>query len=103
MKGGEVVNIGEVLRTTRKRAGLTQDDMSAELNISRSTISKLERNNRSIQTEDFIRWIQVAQGHLSNTTAIEAGLTIVNGIDINVLAEMLNTFVGLMIGGFWIG
>ena len=97
------MNIGQVLRTARKRADLTQEEMSFELNISRSTISKLERNDMAIQTEDFIRWIQVVQARLANTTAIEAGLTIVNGIDINVLTEMLNTFVGLMIGGFWIG
>lgn len=97
------MNIGQVLRTARKRADLTQEEMSFELNISRSTISKLERNDMPIQTEDFIRWMQVVQVRLSNTTAIEAGLTIINGIDINALAEMLNTFVGLMIGGWWIG
>lgn len=97
------MNIGQVLRTARKRADLTQEDMSLELNISRSTISKLERNDMPIQTEDFIRWIQVVQAKLTNTTAIEASLTLINGIDINALAEMLNTFVGLMIGGFFIG
>lgn len=96
------MNIGETLRTARKRADLTQEEMSFELDMARSTVSKLERNDMRIQTEDFIRWIQVVQSRL-DTTAVEAGLTIVNGIDINTFSEMLNRFVGLVIGGFWIG
>lgn len=96
------MNIGETLRTARKRADLTQEEMSFELDMARSTVSKLERNDMRIQMEDFIRWIQVVQSRL-DTTAVEAGLTIVNGIDINTFSEMLNRFVGLVIGGFWIG
>lgn len=96
------MNIGETLRTARKRAELTQEEMSFELDMARSTISKLERNDMRIQMEDFIRWIQVVQSRM-NTTAVEASVTVINGIDINALAEMLNTFVGLMIGGFLIG
>lgn len=91
------MNIGRVLRTARRRADLTQEDLSFELNIARSTISKIERNEMVPQTEDFIRWMQVVQIKLSNTTAIEAGITLVNGVDVAVLVDMLTQFVGMFI------
>lgn len=91
------MNIGQILRMTRKRADLTQEDMAYSINISRSSISKIERNEMSLQTEDFIRWMQVIQTRLSNTTAIEAGITLVNGVDIAVLVDMLTKFVGMFI------
>lgn len=100
------MNIGQILRKTRKQADLTQEDMAYSINISRSSISKMERNEMSLQTEDFIRWMQVIQSKLSNTTTIEAGITgitLINGVDIAVLVDMLTQFVGMFIkfiGGF---
>lgn len=91
------MNIGQILRLTRKRADLTQEDMEYLVDISRSSISKIERNEMSLQTEDFIKWMQVIQMRLSNTTAIEAGITLVNGVDIAVLVDMLTQFVGMFI------
>lgn len=88
------MNIGPLLRETRNRAGLTQEDMSPLVNISRSTISKVERNEMPIQMEDFIRWLQVIQLRMPNTTPIEAGITIVNGVDVLVLTDMLTQLVG---------
>lgn len=88
------MNIGPLLRETRTRAGLTQEDMSPLVNISRSTISKVERNEMPIQTEDFIRWLQVIQLRMPNTTTLEAGITVVNGVDVHLLVDMLTQFVG---------
>ena len=88
------MNIGPLLRETRNRAGLTQEAMSPLVNISRSTISKVERNEMPIQMEDFIRWLQVIQLRMPNTTPIEAGITVVNGVDVLLLTDMLTQLVG---------
>lgn len=92
------MNIGQILRVTRKRADLTQEDMSCLINISRSSISKIERNEMSLQTEDFIRWMQVIQSRFPNTTTVEASIAVVNGVDLVVLIDMLTKFVGLIVG-----
>ncbi|MGE7546074.1 helix-turn-helix domain-containing protein [Sporosarcina newyorkensis] len=89
------MNVGQLLRSTRKRAGLTQEDMSPLVNISRSTISKVERNEMTLATEDFIRWLQTIQTKLStNAVTIETSLYIINGVDINLLVDMLTKAVG---------
>lgn len=91
------MNIGRILRLTRRNVDLTQEDMAYLTNISRSTISKLERNEMSLQTEDFIRWMQVIQSRLPSTTTVEAGITVVNGVDIAMLVDMLTQFVGMFV------
>lgn len=94
------MNIGQVLKVLRRRADLTQEDIAHAVNISRSSISKIERNEMSLQVEDFIRWMQVIQSRLPNTTTIEAGITgitLINGVDIAVLVDMLTQFVGMFI------
>ncbi|MEV9640468.1 helix-turn-helix transcriptional regulator [Mammaliicoccus sciuri] len=89
------MNVGQLLRSTRKRAGLTQEDMSPLVNISRSTISKVERNEMTLATEDFIRWLQTIQAKLAaNTTTLETSLYVINGVDINLLVDMLTKVVG---------
>lgn len=92
------MNIGHLLRVTRKEADLTQEDMAHLVNISRSSISKIERNEMPLQTEDFIRWMQVIQSKLPNTTTVEASIFLINGVDLYVLVDMLTQFVGLFIG-----
>lgn len=84
------MDVGRLLRSTRKSAGLTQEELSPLVNISRSTISKVERNEMTLATEDFIRWLQTIQMKLTNNTnAIETSLYIINGVDINLLTDML--------------
>lgn len=91
------MDVGKNLKLTRKNADLTQEDMAQSLNIARSSISKIERNEMSLQIEDFIRWMQVIQSRLPNTTTVEAGFTVVNGVDVTTLADMLTQFVGMFI------
>lgn len=97
------MNVGQLLRATRKSAGLTQEDMSPLVNISRSTISKVERNEMTLATEDFIRWLQVIQIRMVSTTPVEVGILIINGVDLYVLVDMLTKavggFISLLIGG----
>lgn len=98
------MNVGQLLRATRKSAGLTQEEMSPLVNISRSTISKVERNEMTLATEDFIRWLQIIQIKMSNTTTLEAGLAFINGVDIYLLVDMLTKavggFISFYLGGF---
>lgn len=96
------MNVGRLLRSSRKRAGLTQEDMSVLVSISRSSISKLERNEMTLPTEDFIRWLQAIRGRLAaDTTVIETSLYIINGVDINLLVDLLTKAVAGCIY-FWI-
>lgn len=88
------MNVGQLLRTTRKSAGLTQEDMSPLVNISRSTISKIERNEMTLATEDFIRWMQVIQVKTMNTMPLEVGFLLINGVDLHLLVDMLTKVVG---------
>ncbi|MDW0112240.1 helix-turn-helix transcriptional regulator [Sporosarcina saromensis] len=95
------MNIGQLLRASRKSAGLTQEDMSPLVNISRSTISKIERNEMTLATEDFIRWLQVIQVktamRTSNTAPLEVGILLINGVDLHMLSDMLTQVVAGLI------
>ena len=83
------------LRETRERADLTQEEMAPLMQVSRSTITKLERGDRALKFDDCIRWLQVVVSRIntSNTTPLEAGITYINGVDIVQLAEMLTQVV----------
>ena len=98
------MNFGTVLKTTRKAVDLTQEQMAPLVNISRSTISKLERDEMPLKAEDLIRWLQVVQSRIrvsGNTTPIEAGISLVQGVDIVALSQMLTTLVGGIIRFFY--
>ena len=94
------MGFGFVLKATRKAADLTQEQIAPLVNISRSTISKLERGEMVLKAEDLINWLQVVQTRL-NTTPIEAGITLINGVDIVTLTEMLTQVVGGFINFFY--
>lgn len=104
------MNIGAFLKESRKIAELTQEEMAHLSHISRPTISKLESGDRSLKVDDLLRWLQVIQTQLqtrlpasSSTTAIEAGIAFVNGVDIALLTDMLTKIVGgciTFLGGF---
>lgn len=51
--------IGKELKRWREAAGLSQDDLAAELNRSRSCISKYENNHKTIDIYTFKQWVQV--------------------------------------------
>ena len=87
---------GAVLKETRKRAKLTQDEIAPQIPTSRPTVSKLENGDRGLKLDDFIQWMQVVTSRLQvqNTTPIEAGITLINGVDIVQLTQMLTQFVG---------
>lgn len=100
------MSLGVFLKESRKSADLTQEEMAHLAHFSRPTISKLESGDRSLKVDDLLRWLQVIQARLpagAGTTSIEAGLAIVNGVDIVLLADMLSKVVGgcvNFLGGF---
>ena len=91
------------LRETRKKADLTQEEMAPLMQVSRPAISKIENGERILKAEDLIKWLQVVVSRLntSNTTPIEAGITLVNGVDIVTLTETLTQFVSGFIKFFY--
>jgi len=91
------MNFGAVLKATRKSVKLTQEEIAPLVQISRSTISKLERDEMSLKAEDLIRWLQVIQSRTrmsGNTTPLEAGISLIHGVDIVALSQMLTNLVG---------
>ena len=87
---------GAVLKETRKRAKLTQDEIAPLIQTSRPTVSKIENGDRTLKFDDFLKWMQVVQSKLqvTNTTPAELGVALVNGVDIVQLTQMLTQFVG---------
>lgn len=93
------------LKASREKADLTQEEIAPLLQMSRSTVSKLENGERVLKVEDLLRWLQVVQQQLNkvtpnSTTPIEAGITLINGVDIVALTDMLTTLVGGFINLF---
>lgn len=86
------MKFGPLLRSWRKGAGLTQEDMAIELKISRPNISKLERDQIELKAADLIGWFQA-------TNAPEIAAAMLCGADITALTEIL-TRVSTLIGGF---
>ena len=97
------MDLGAFLRETRKQADLTQEEIAPLVNVSRPTVSKLENGDRALKAEDLINWLQVVQTKVntSNTTPLEVGLTIINGVDIGQLADMLTQAVNGFINLFY--
>lgn len=90
------------LRATRERANLTQEEIAPLIQMSRPAVSKLERGERALKFEDCVKWMQVVQSRIqaAGTTPIEAGIAMVNGVDIVTLTQMLTTLVGGFIKWF---
>ena len=84
------MRFGNILRTTRLVAGLSQEDMAEKTHLSRSAVSRLENNKMELKAADLVRWLQATQLHdvAAATTAIVAG------VDLAALAQMLTALVG---------
>ena len=48
-------NIGEAIRSARKKAGMTQDELAAKLSTTKSAISKYELGKREPNIEQIGR------------------------------------------------
>lgn len=85
------VNIGAVLRTARKRSGLTQEELAARLHRSNSCISKYESNSLTIDVPTFVKWAKL-------TNAQDLLIAAMLSVDPSVVAEGLRV-MSQLIGG----
>ena len=53
------VDYSKALKTFRKSADMTQEDLAHELNMTQSHVSKYEQGRKIIDLETFMRWVQV--------------------------------------------
>lgn len=53
------VDYSKALKTFRKSADTTQEDLAHELNMTQSHVSKYEQGRKIIDLETFVRWAQV--------------------------------------------
>lgn len=51
-------SLRSLMRETRRKAGLTQDDMAEKLGIGQSYVSKLERGENFVDVLLFVRWCE---------------------------------------------
>ncbi|MGE8079059.1 helix-turn-helix domain-containing protein [Peribacillus loiseleuriae] len=85
------MQFGSMLRKTRLRSGLSQEELAEKIFISRSAVSRLENDKLELKLADAIRWFQATQ-------APEALAALLCGIDITTVVQSLST----LIGGFMI-
>lgn len=50
---------GKILKSFRKQAGLTQEDLSEELGISLKYISRIENGNNGVKTQTLIKYMNI--------------------------------------------
>lgn len=84
------MSFGPLLKKTRLMAGLTQEEMGFELNLSRPNISKLERDLVELRAADLIKWLQV-------TKASEVAAALLCGVDVSVVIQNISMLVGAFI------
>lgn len=62
--------IGKELKSWREAAGFSQDDLAAELNRSRSCISKFENDHKNIDIYTFVDWVRATNAELQAATVM---------------------------------
>lgn len=80
MKG----DFGAILKATRVRAGLSQEELAARLNYNQSDISKFETGRKEPPASVFLRWF-------GETNAHEVAVAYLCGLDgITIMQNILN-------------
>ncbi len=55
------MKFGAILQACRERAGLTQEEIAEKLHRSRSCISKLENDRKTLDVPTLIQWAEATQ------------------------------------------
>jgi len=84
--------IGEFFKKSRKRSGLSQEEMSEIMYMPRSTISKVENGRMELKVSDAARWCQATQ-------VPELLAAILCGVDVATVTQLLSSLPTL-VGGF---
>lgn len=86
-------NFNNLLKQFRKKAKMTQEDIAFELNMTQSTVSKIESGKHVIDMQTFLNWIRV-----TNCEVHAAAMMF--GADVLSQAMQLLQTVPMFIGGF---
>lgn len=54
------VDVGKILRTIRKKRGLSQDKLGQRVSLSRSSISRIERGERALKSKELKKFLKDA-------------------------------------------
>ncbi|WP_346234541.1 helix-turn-helix transcriptional regulator [Lysinibacillus telephonicus] len=87
----------KMLKFFRKKAKMTQEDIAYELNMTQSTVSKMESGRHIIDIGTFMNWIRVTNSEI-HAASMMFGTDVINN------AMQLMQAVPMYIGGFvlWI-
>ena len=77
---------GSILKSFRKKAGLTQEEMAEMLNRSRSCISKIENDSKEVNLSTLFQWLKA-------TNCEAQAAMIMFGADVCAQAAHLMTLV----------
>lgn len=95
LKGGECM-YGKVLKATRKKAGLSQEEMAWRMNSNQASISRLENDKLSLDVESFARWMQITNSEV-------VGAALIFGIDVaTTITQILPMLPINLIGGWFL-
>ena len=87
-----LINIGERIRYIRKTYDLTQNDLALILNLNKTSISHIERNDRIIPIEHLITfsdYLNLSIDYILGLNEIKKYKDQVSGIDLNKMAESI--------------
>lgn len=79
---------GTLLRIFRQRAKLTQEQLAEKLHISRTTVTKYERDRQPIDLHTFIEWVRVTESQ-------KAAAMLVSGVDIPTIIYQILQATGV--------
>lgn len=85
-----VFDAGEIVKKCRKKIGWSQDELALEMNLTQSTVSRLEKNKVTCDVSTLMR---IAE----RTNAQDVAMSMLFNIDISVVTQMLQllpTFAG---------
>lgn len=80
--------IGKELKRWREAAGLSQDDLAAELNRSRSCISKFENDRKTIDIYTLKNWALVTNSEIQAAVVLFGADIFANAVQFMPLMPM---------------
>lgn len=83
------MQFAQILKRTRKMAGLTQEEMAEKLHMSRSNVANIERGHIELKMSDAIRWCQA-------TNMPEVSAAMLCGVDPVTIMQLVNNLPTLL-------
>lgn len=89
------MEFGSVLRKMRVSAGLSQEALADKLHMSRSNISKLERNKLDLRASDLINWCRITNNP-DVLMALYAGVEVIH--QLQPVTQLITGFITILGG-----